>query len=300
MKTYLDCVPCFVRQALDAVRLVSSDEAMAERVLRYVLVAAARMRMDMPPPFMGREIHRIIRKELASPDPYAELKRQSTQVALKLIEGLEKQLQESPRPFELAVRFAIAGNVMDFALASQWDGNRIEASLEEAVAKSLDSEAVEKLREATVSAKSILYIGDNAGETVFDRLLIRCLPEGSVHYAVKSYPVINDSTRVDAEASGISEMATIIENGNDAPGTILGLCSEAFCRHFEEADVVIAKGQANYETLSGEKREIFFLTQVKCAPIARDLGRAIGDWAVICKPPMVSSEVGCVQDLASP
>jgi len=278
MRTFLDCVPCFVRQALDAVRLVSSDEALHERVLRGVLDAASVLPFDRSPPHIGREIHRIIRRETGSHDPYAEIKHSSTAIALEHLDATRKHVDAAPDPFEAAVRFAIAGNVMDFALASTWDGGRIEESLETALEKTLARSDVEELKQAVGTAAVILYIGDNAGEVVFDRLLLELLPAGRVRFAAKGGPVINDATREDAEAAGVGEAARITDTGADSPGVILEDCSQEFRDLFRVADTVIAKGQANYETLCDCGREVFFLTQVKCPVIARDTGAEVGGW----------------------
>lgn len=281
MRTFLDCVPCFVKQALDAARLVTPDEAVQERVLRRVLEATNRLDFDKSPPHMGREIHRIIREETGSADPYAEIKRRSTEIALGLLEAARVRPNRAKDPFEAAVRFAIAGNVLDFALASTWDENRIMQAFEMAFTKKLAHSDVDELKQAAETAAVILYIGDNAGEVVFDRLLIEQLPPGRVRFAVKGGPIINDATREDAEAAGIAALAPIMDTGSDAPGVILDDCSRGFRGLFSLADVVIAKGQANYETLCDCGREVFFLTQVKCPIIARDTGAEVGDWVCI-------------------
>ncbi len=260
--------------------MVSGDEEIAERVLRRVLEGTNYMRMDLPPPYMGRQIHRIIREVTHSTDPYAEIKRRSTDTALKLYERVSASVRNAPDPFSAAVRFAIAGNVMDYALASAWDAERIESCIGDALTVAVDEEAIGALRDAAIGASSILFIGDNAGETVFDRILIERLPEGLVTYAVKGSPVINDAIREDAEAAGIGHVARIVDTGSDAPGTILELCSPDFCEIFDTAGLVIAKGQANIETLHRCARDVFFLTQVKCPVIARSLGNEVGDWLV--------------------
>lgn len=260
--------------------MVSTDEDVGERVLRRVLEAAARMRMDFPPPFMGRTIHRIIREETGSADPYAALKRESTQTASRLSGSVEQHIKAAPDPFEAAVRYAVAGNVMDYALVSTWDPEKINVCFAEALSKPIDRAAVRSLEKSVAAASRILYIGDNAGETVFDKLLIQRLPANTVTYAVKGSPIINDAIREDAEDAGINAFAKIVDNGSDAPGTILDLCSVVFRDLFEAADVVIAKGQANLETLNRCDRDVFFLTQVKCPVIARDLNANVGDWVV--------------------
>ncbi len=247
------------------------------------------MRMDLPPPFMGRTIHRAIRDETGSADPYAALKHKSTQTALRLAGAVERRIEDASDPFEAAVRYAIAGNVMDYALASTWDAEKITVCFEEALTKPIDLAAVRSLEKSVAAASRILYIGDNAGETVFDRLLIQRLPANTVTYAVKGSPIINDATQEDAKDAGIDRFAHIVDNGNDAPGTILDLCSTLFRDLFGAADVVIAKGQANLETLNRCDREIFFLAQVKCPVIARDLNAHVGDWIVNLYQPEVST-----------
>ena len=282
MRTFIDCVPCFVNQALAAARMVSQDEAVHERVLRRVLDAGSRIPFDRSPPHIGREIHRIIREETASADPYADIKRRSTETALDHLDDARTRVEAAADPFEAATRFAIAGNIMDFALAATWDGTRVEEALEAALTRKMDISDVGKLKEAVREAASILYIGDNAGEIVLDRLLLEQLPPGRVKFAVKGAPVINDATRDDAEASGISGVAEVVDTGSDAPGVIFDDCSPEFSDLFSLADVVIAKGQANYETLCDCGREVFFLTQVKCPVIARDTGAPVGGWICMC------------------
>jgi uncharacterized protein with ATP-grasp and redox domains len=208
------------------------------------------------------------------------LKQKSTRTALRLSDSVERRIKDVSNPLEAAVRFAIAGNVMDYALASIWDEKKIATCFDEALSKPINSTAVRDLEESLNAATSILYIGDNAGETVFDGLLIQRLPANTVTYAVKGSPIINDATREDAEDAGIDSVAKIVDNGVDAPGTILELCSPEFRALFDVADVVVAKGQANLETLNRCHRDVFFLAQVKCSVIARDLGAQVGDWVV--------------------
>lgn len=281
MHTNFDCIPCFVRQSLDALRQVTDDDTAVERALRRVLRTASTLDMNAAPPEMGCVIHRIIREETGSPDPYREIKDKATRIALAVEGKVREWISTSENPFQTALRFSIAGNVLDFALASHWDGWRLDESLEKAMTHPLLGDGVDALEAEVVSADSILFLGDNTGETVFDKLLIEQMPAGRVAYAVKGSPVINDATRSDALAAGIDKVAEIIDTGSDAPGTILKLCSDEFCRRFDEAGLIIAKGQANYETLNDHRRGIFFLTQVKCPVIAKSMGREVGDWIVM-------------------
>jgi uncharacterized protein with ATP-grasp and redox domains len=132
-------------------------------------------------------------------------------------------------------------------------------------------------RNAAAAAKDILYIADNAGEIVFDRLLIKQIGPEKITFVVKGGPIINDATIEDAQAAGLTDLMKVIDTGDDAPGTILEFCSEDFQHCFEAADLVIAKGQGNYETLSNIDKNIFFLVKAKCPVIARDLGCEVGE-----------------------
>jgi len=171
---------------------------------------------------------------------------------------------------------AIAGNSMDLALATELSEARLRASVMGSLNEPLNGD-IEEFERAVAQATKILYLTDNAGEIVFDRLLIEQLPRDRVTAAVRGAPVINDATMADAEVAGITALVPVIDNGSDAPGTLLADCSELFRRHFEEADLIISKGQGNFETLRESCRPIFFLLRAKCSAVAEDLGCPLGE-----------------------
>ena len=280
MQSYTECIPCFIRQAHDALKMVGSNEEHTHHALKRVLIEAAEFSLEHSPPEMAQMIHRIIREELDHPDPYAQIKADSTKLALELVDEAREVIDGAEDPFGMAVRFSIAGNILDFALASLWDRLDLAGFIEKTRTQTVDDDAVEQLRRAAEAAETILFLGDNCGEAVFDRLLIERLPKTKVIYAVKGSPVINDVTMPDAIDSGLNDVAELVENGSDAPGTILKDCSAEFRALFDAADLVIAKGQANYESLCDEARSVFFLTQVKCPVIGRDLDEPVGAWVV--------------------
>jgi hypothetical protein len=281
MRTYLDCIPCFLRQALEALRENITDEDKILSAMRKVLVYAAKFDVRKSPPEMGMLIHRIVREESGCADPYAGIKKRSIEESLKVIDKVRDTINSSQDPLKTAARFSIAGNILDYAVVSMQAEFRLFDSLKKAVDKPLNDEIFESLRTKLEKASSVLIIGDNAGETVFDRLLIEQIraPE-MIYYGVKGSPVINDAVFSDAAASGLDEVSVIIENGSDAPGTILRLCSAEFKKVFRECSVVIAKGQANFETLNNAAREVFFLLQIKCPVIAGNYNYKVGDWVV--------------------
>jgi damage-control phosphatase, subfamily I len=279
MKTYFDCIPCFMRQTLGAVRLATSREAVHESVLRGVLRAAGEMDLQQSPPEMAHYIHRLIRELSGNQDPYKEVKERFNRMALGIYPTLVKDISTHADPLEAAVRLSIAGNIIDFGVPH----NGPEPNLDEAISQALSTDTVGDIGDflnALDAAENILYLGDNAGEIVFDRLLIERLPVRKITYVVKGGPIINDATMADAVETGMTDLVEVIDNGSDAPGTLLRLCSKSFLARFDAADLIVAKGQANYETLAGVDGKIYFLLKAKCPVIARDIGCPVGSFVV--------------------
>jgi len=273
MRTYLDCLPCFLSQALRAARKATDDESLIKRVLEEVGKMLGDLPLESTPPESGRRVYQKVGAITGNHDPFRELKEESTRKALALYPLLKDRVQASSDRLEAAIRIAIAGNVIDFGPNRAFDLEReIDATLEKEPAI-WDYPA---FRDAMSSAHEILYIGDNAGECVFDRILIEELNK-PVLYVVRDVPVINDATYEDALQAGIDQVAAIVSSGTDAPGTILHTCSSEFRRIYEQAECIISKGQGNYEALSSERRPIFFLLKAKCRVIANDIGVHEGD-----------------------
>ncbi len=277
MRIFLDCIPCFVRQALDSARLATDDERIHEQVVREVLRLAADLDMSQSPPAIGQQIHRLIRKLIDNNDPYRELKQRFNRLALRLCAELEERVRTSEDPLETAVRLAIAGNIIDLGVKTSIEESDVARTIRDCLTADFDNQQIEEFRNAVSQAGKILYLADNAGEIVFDRLLIEQMPTERITLAVKGGPVINDATIEDAEFAGLTEMVEVIDNGSDVPGTILETCSQAFRERFEDADLIIAKGQGNYETLSDADKDIFFILKAKCPVIAGDLGCEVGE-----------------------
>ena len=277
MRTYFDCIPCLVRQALDSARLATDDEQIHEQVVREVLRLAADLDMSQSPPAIGQQIHRLIRKLIGNNDPYRELKRRSNRLALRMCAGLKERVKTSKDPLETAVRLAIAGNIIDLGVKTSIKESDIEKIINDSLTADFDSGQIEEFRNAVSQAEKILYLADNAGEIVFDRLLIEQLPCENITFVVRAGPIINDATVEDAQIAGLTDIVEVIDNGSDAPGTILESCSEDFRSRFAGADLIIAKGQGNYETLSDVNKNIFFILKAKCPVIARDLDCEVGE-----------------------
>jgi uncharacterized protein with ATP-grasp and redox domains len=277
MKTYLDCYPCFMRQALDAARMSGADEQQQKAVLNRVCDLLKTIRPSSTPPEIGDAVHRLVREGTPGRDPYAKLKKATTEKALGVLPRMKALVGGADDPLEVAVRLSIAGNIMDAGPDRSYE---LWDTVERVLAQPFAIDHGEALRGALSNVDWLLFLGDNAGETVFDRVLIETL-DVPVTYAVKGGPALNDATREDAVAAGLDRVAEIVDTGLDAPGTILDgtrerCCSEEFRQLYGAARLVIAKGQANYETLSEEGSKVFFLLQAKCPIIARDAGVPVG------------------------
>ena len=220
-----------------------------------------------------RDVYAKIYAEAGDPDPFLEIKRNSTREAIALYPTLKEQVAQSQDPLDLAVRYAIAGNVIDFALPQNMDFNH---ELELACERPLAINHLNELRQQLSQADSLLYLGDNAGETVLDRLLIETIALPT-HYIVRGGPVINDATEEDARDAGLDKVATLLSSGCAHAGTVLEDCSDEVRELFASAPVIISKGMGNFESLIDQARAIFFLLKVKCDVVATHLDANVGD-----------------------
>ncbi|MDL1964881.1 MAG: ARMT1-like domain-containing protein [Deltaproteobacteria bacterium] len=275
MKTYFECIPCFLRQTLEAARLTTDNETIHEQVLRKVLRAVSEINLQESPPLMAQRIHRLIRQMTGNNDPYRDIKDRFNYFALELYPELKERIKRSHEPLHTAIRLAIAGNIIDSGVNCHINETQVHNAIEHALTAPLAGD-IEKFRKAVSEAKDILYLVDNTGEIVFDRLLIEQMPLKKITLVVKGSPILNDACLVDAQVTGIADLVEVIDNGSDAPGTILTECSEGFKQRFENADLIIAKGQGNYETLSDVKKDIFFVLKAKCSVIAKHIGCEVG------------------------
>ncbi len=268
MRTYLDCYPCFLQQAMKTARIITTDEAIVKKVMDKTSAILPDISLDQTPPETGKVIYQLIREITGSEDPYWNHKQQHIAEAKSLYPYLKEKIRQSKNPLKTAIRIAIAGNVIDLGVEQEFD---IKRDVETILKQEFAIDDTDLLISALSKAESILYIGDNAGETVFDKLFIEEMNK-PVTYVTREKPVINDATIKDAHASGLDEVARIISSGSEAPGTILSLCNQEFKEIFESSDLIISKGQGNYEGLSRENRPVFFLLKAKCKIIARDIG----------------------------
>ncbi len=267
MKAYLDCYPCFFNQILNTSRTITNDEGKIKEILVAFGQFLPSISGEATPAEIGREVYRIISEKTGIEDPYRSIKQRCTQQALALYPKLKETIASSEDRLLTAIRVAIAGNVIDFGIDTEFD---LDKDLEELLSQELAIDHYQEFRATLEDAHRILYLADNAGETVFDRLLIEEIGK-PVIYVVRERPIINDAVYQDALDAGLDKVAEITSSGTDAPGTILSMCSKEFLKQFQSADLIISKGQGNYEGLSEERRPVFFLLKAKCSVIARDI-----------------------------
>ncbi len=274
MKVQLDCFPCFLKQALIALRLGTDDEVFQVTVLKEIMDYIKTVDTSMPPAYTTTFIHRKIRQMLGG-DPFKNIKTKYNKIALGLYGKLKNIVSESKEPLITASKLAIAGNVIDFGIFTSVD---IESTINRALNNNLNVDDSKEFLNSVSKADEILYLLDNAGEIVFDRILIESLIENKkkVKAVVKGSPVINDATVLDAEESGLTEICEVIDNGSDAVGTILQWTSKYFQEEFKRAQMIISKGQGNFETLLNSRKNIYFLFQSKCHVVSKELGLSNG------------------------
>lgn len=275
MNITLDCIPCFLRQSLEAARNITDDGRLHEQIIREVLRMTADLDLNRPPPWIAQLIHRRLRGLTGVDDPYRAAKARFNRLALAMLPVLRERVRRDPHPLLAAVRAAIAANVIDLGAKSDLALDHAHEALLDACATGVHGDLAGFARR-TQEARDILYLADNAGEIVIDRLLIEELDPARVTLAVRGSPVLNDATMDDARAAGLPDLVKVIDNGSDAPGTILEDCSAEFRARFRKADLIVVKGQGNFETLSGVDANLIFLFKVKCPVIARHVGVPLG------------------------
>lgn len=237
--------------------------------------------LDRSPPEIAQGIGSIVKAMTGIEDPYREVKSIHTAAALEMLPEMEKIVSESGDPFVAGLRLAIAGNIIDLGAKEKVLDEDIYGILNEAMHLPLNGADPRQLKAEIDKAEIVLYLADNAGETVFDRVFLEQFTSEKITVAVRGAPAINDAILDDARAAGLDRVARLIDNGSGAPATVLRDCSPEFKDIFEKADVIIAKGQGNYESLSLSDSNIYFLFRVKCDLVAEHSGFPVGSLVLL-------------------
>jgi len=277
MNISLECIPCIINSYLRLLNSGVIPKDLQEIGLRRLLNYLSQVDFQQSPPVLGRELHRMIRRELNIPDPYKEIKEKYNNKMLDFYSDFENMINNADDPFDMAMRLAIAGNVIDFGSQHQLE---IMETINTVVKAKIAINESEQLKNDLKSAKVLLYIGDNCGEIVLDKLFLEKINIPEKYFAVRNGPVINDVTIDDATKVAMNEIADVITTGDDAPGAVWESTSNEFKTIFERADVIISKGQGNLEGLIDINKNIYFLLVTKCDLIANRLGTQKGEFVV--------------------
>lgn len=277
MQLSLDCIPCSVNSIRRLLNTAMIPEKDKEPLMRKLLAFLAEADYTLSPPVLGREMHRMIRQQLNIPDPYRDIKEKYNRMMLDRFPEFEKKVEQAKDPFDSAMRLAIAGNVIDFGARRQLD---IMETINRVMYAQFAIDDSRQLRRDLRDAHTLLYIGDNCGEIVLDKLFLQYLHVPELYFAVRGGPIINDITFEDARMVGIDRVAKVISTGDDSPGVVWETSSEEFKQVFNKADVIISKGQGNLEGLIDIPQNIYFLLVVKCALIGSRFGVKEGQFVV--------------------
>lgn len=290
MRTYTDCFICFMNLALNIARRTGDDEQREKMILEKVAGLLPTFSLDARPPEMAYIVNKVVREVTGVEDPFEEDKRESNRIALRMAPEVRRQIRAASDPLLSAIEFSIAGNSIDLGANHDLDLDTTLRQIVEDEMMRIKTEdpsrfRLNELRDSLRNSSSLLYLADNAGEIVFDMLLIELIreeyPDLEITVAVRNSPIINDVTMKDAEQIGLTRLVRVISSGSDTAGTLMEMCTPEFRELFYSADTVIGKGQGNFETLSDIDREVFLLFKTKCNAIARYTKSRIGDIMLI-------------------
>ncbi len=271
VRTSLDCLVCFMRQARATGLLASDDPVLQRRMIEEAGRFLETVDPEQSPPENAIALYGIFSSILQVADPFAQVKEESNDLALSMRDEMVKRIEAATDSLRAAIRVAIGGNIIDYAAQHVFDVRKTMDSCFERPFVLDDYPALQQAIADGGPEAELLYLCDNCGEIVFDALLIRRLQQQGcrVTAVVREHPIINDATMEDAVLAGLDRICAVITNGTGCPGTPLADCSATFRHRFEAADIIISKGMGNYETLSEVDAPLFFLFTVKCSEVAR-------------------------------
>lgn len=276
----VNCVPCLHKQAsrlFEKYNIAEDRQVELKEIFEKFLTDEG---VNKPSPLSAQFLNCLVKAEIGIEDLYLKEKSFYNQLLLERYSALRKEILTSDYPLKTALQLALAGNIIDFGPPQNFN---LEKTLSEALSKQPGVDFSEELFKDVKSADLVLYLGDNAGEIVTDKLFIEILGHPNVFFVVRGNPVLNDVTRKDAYEIGMHEVAHVLDNGFDAPSTLMEYCSDEFKEVFFKADVVISKGQGNFEGLFGQVNhpKLYFLFMVKCEEIARVTGQERGESVIL-------------------
>jgi hypothetical protein len=266
------CIECTMNKADFLLSNFEKDAARRMQVMEEVKALVGSSPPEETSPVLNARVMRLLKKRLGLGDIYREVKEEYNRYLLSLEEGIQAVVEGSGDRLLAALRYAMAGNFIDFGAMNSVDREELGRLLESSQNQTIDPDRYSQFREDLCRSGRIVYLADNAGEIVLDKVLIkeirRTRPEAEVTVVVRGEPIHNDATMKDAEETGITDIARVISNGTDIPGTDLDKVNRETRNQVENADLIISKGQGNFETLYGSGRNIYYLFLCKCSLFA--------------------------------
>ncbi len=270
MRTHRYCVICIFNQLLRVADYLKCDESQKDQILVKALKMAGDVTFkDFTAPEFSALMYRAVTEISGIKDPYYQLRREQNQMVMDRLPEIRERITAAPDRLFTAAYYALLGNIIDYGGVRLFDAEEV---FNPSGNPDIFLNHYPRFKEQLQRARQVLILGDNAGEAVFDLLLIEEIkafnPGVTVYYGVRSHPAINDVMREDAEYIGIHRQAQVLETGTDCAGTVVGKCSDEFRTIYYDSDIIISKGQGNFETLEGEPESILYVFKVKCDIVA--------------------------------
>lgn len=281
MKSEPDCLACIMGQALRAARTATDDPALQRAIMDETSRRLPTLDLNDSPASISMIAYEIAAEIANNPDPFRAQKRQQNLLAQSLEEEMRARIADADDPLHTALHLAAAGNVIDLGIFQEHEID-LHGAIEQVMREQFAINDTELLRAALKGCNDLLYLLDNAGEIVFDKLLIEeLLKITPVTAVVKAGPMINDVTLQDTHDVGLFDLCPVIDNGGAFIGSPLNRVPAAFLERMARADVIIGKGQGNYETIDDFDGNVFLILRAKCPIVARHMGVDFGQVALI-------------------
>lgn len=276
MQATHECLVCMLKQALNTARVATRDPAKQREVMNRVARLIPRISLRQTPAAMSQPLYGIVSDVTGIRDPFRAQKKETNRLALSLLPDLRRMVARAKDPLDAAVHVAVAGNIIDLGIGHVFD---IEKDIARMMKQPFAVSALPAFRRELKHGRKVVYLGDNAGEIMFDRILVeQMLARGmDVTFTVKSAPIINDATLDDACEAGLMDLVRVITTGSGDIGVNWSRASREFKRACAAADLIVAKGHGNFETCVGRSGNYYFLLKAKCDVVAAELGVKLGD-----------------------
>lgn len=281
MKAELECIECVLAQALRVARVATDDPAIRRRILDETAKRIPTLDTNLSPAANSQCAYEIAAELSGNPDPYREERRRQNELALSLEPDLRRMLDEAGDRLTTALHLSAAGNIIDLGVMEA-EHVDVHAAIEQVLHEQFAVEHLAEFRESLAACDDLLFLLDNAGEIVFDKVLIEELQKHTdVTAVVKGGPIINDVIMEDAAFVGLTEVCQVVDNGGPFIGCPLALIPDSFKQRMARADVILGKGQGNYETVDDFPGDVFLILRAKCPIVARHMGVELGQMGLI-------------------